>query len=492
MNHRKSEQRAIDNGYGKIPPQCIEIEEAVIGAMLIDSACITEVADTLKPEHFYKETHRVTYEAIMELHNSSRSVDMLTVIQALKSSGNLDLVGGAYAVSKFTQKIATSINIDSHSKLIIQEYIRRETILEMHRTVGSAYNDQEDIFDIINGSINKLSQLVAVTIKKKEAATRALFDEFKKHIKEAKDKSERGIVSGVPTTISELDSVTNGWQPGDLIIIAARPGMGKTAFTKACIMGAVDQLSAPVAMFSLEMPNLQIISRIISEHTGIPSNQYLKGDYYKKTPKMEIDEIEKKFIDKNGKELLIVDDASALTIQELRIRALRINQKYNPALFIVDYLQLAKGTTNNNKNFNREQEVSEISRGLKQIAKDTKKPVIALAQLSRATESRGGDMRPKLSDLRDSGSIEQDADGVIFIYRPEYYRKQGQKGFEHVFYKGKKIDSHGVAQLIVAKNRNGQLDSVTVKFIDTLTKFESMKLTDAIPDESPDIDGVPF
>lgn len=455
---------------GKLPPQAVDLEEAVLGALMLDSSCLNAVIDFLKPDVFYKERHQRIFGAIQSLFLKSQPVDILTVSQALKSTGELEVAGGAFYVTQLTNRIASSANVEMHARIILEKYIRREIIRSSTNLLQISYEDEKDVFELLDKSQTLLNDLTAQVIRNKEKDTGKLVQEFLDHIVRVA-KNEKPI-SGVPTTLSDLDATTGGWQNTDLIIVAGRPGSGKSAFTKPCIKGAIRLHRKPVLVFSLEMSSLQYMSRLISEDTEIPAQDYLSGRYKYNIEYGNIESAANSYFDDNGNPLLIIDDTPSLTINELKARAKRVHAEHGICLIVIDYLQLIS-SVNAGKFENRVVEVSTISRNLKILAKELNVPVIALSQLNREVEQAGGDMRPKLSHLRESGSIEQDADLVLFMYRPEYYAEQGQTRFEQVEIDGVTISSKGFAEAIIAKHRNGSVRTVYLKFIPEFTRFEN-------------------
>ncbi|MEJ2594100.1 MAG: replicative DNA helicase [bacterium] len=395
--------------HGKVPPQAIELEEAVLGAMMLEKDAVSAVIDILSPAVFYKESHQKIYGAIQQLFGKSEPIDILTVTNELKSSGDLEIVGGPYYITSLTSRIASAANVEYHARIILQKHIQRELI-----------------------SIS--SEIIA-----------------------ARD-SDTHLV-GIPTGFTELDRITNGWQRSDLIILAARPSMGKTALALTMARNMAVDFKKSVAIFSLEMSAVQLVTRLIASESEIRSDKLKRGDLAGHEWQ-KLDSKIQQLIEAN----IFIDDTPALTIFELRAKCRRLKQQHNIEMVFVDYLQLMSGGGDNRGN--REQEISQISRSLKALAKELNIPVLALSQLSRAVENRPGQTkRPILSDLRESGAIEQDADLVLFIYRPEYYKlDQFDDG----------TSTHRVAELIIAKHRNGAVGDLRLKFIDTFAKFEDM------------------
>ena len=438
---------------GKIPPQAVDLEEAVLGAMMLERDAVNDVIDILKPESFYKDSHQKIFEAITALFQKSEPVDILTVTTELKKRGELDIVGGPYYITQLTNRVASSANVEFHARIISQKYIQRELIRVSTDIIKKSYDDATDVFDLMDEAERNLFSIAEGNIRKDYDELKNLMLGAIRQIEEAKNKKDG--VSGVPSGFTELDRVTSGWQKSDLIILAARPGMGKTAFILSIARNTAVDHDKPVAVFSLEMSSLQLVQRLIASETELSADKLRKGNL----ENHEWEQLNSK-ISNLSKAPIFIDDTPALSIFELRAKCRRLKAQHDVQLIIIDYLQLM--TTGGEGKGNREQEISTISRSLKSIAKELSVPVIALSQLSRAVETRGGDKRPQLSDLRESGAIEQDADMVLFIYRPEYYGLTEDA-------EGNSLS--GKAQLIIAKNRNGALKDVDLRFIDRLAKF---------------------
>ena len=443
---------------GKIPPQAVDLEEAVLGAMLIDKKGVDEVIDILQAEAFYKTSHQYIFESIFELFEASEPIDLLTVSNSLKKKGKLEVAGGNPYLVSLTQKVASSAHIEFHARIILQKHIQRSLIKISSEIIENSYKDSIDVFDLLDEAESKLYDVTQGNIKKSSETAQSLVIQAKRRIE---DISKRQGLSGVSTGFEKLDKLTSGWQPSDLIIIAARPGMGKTALTLSMARNIAVLKEIPVAFFSLEMSSVQLITRLISAETGLSSEKLRTG----KLAAHEWEQLNVK-VSALEKAPLFIDDTPSLSIFDLRAKARRLASQHGIKLIIIDYLQLMTAVTNN-KSGNREQEISTISRNLKALAKELDVPVIALSQLSRAVETRGGTKRPLLSDLRESGAIEQDADIVSFIYRPEYYGIDEWDDEE-------RSPSEGQAEFIVAKHRNGGLDNIRMKFIGHLGKFEDL------------------
>ena len=446
----------VNMGQGKLPPQALELEEAVLGALMLEKDALTDVIDKLKPDNFYKESHQKIYQAICDLFSKSEPTDYLTVINELKRNGDLEIVGGPYYITQLTAKISSTANSEFHAHIILQKFIQRELIRISSIVIEEAYDDTIDVFDLLDNAESKLFDVAEGTIRGAPKKMTGLIGEALKQIEEAKNHKDG--MSGVASGFTRLDRMTNGWQKADLVIVAARPAMGKTAFVLSMARNLAVEFRKPVAFFSLEMSSIQLVMRLISNETELDAEKLKKGQL----TAAEWEQLHAQ-IDKLSDAPLIIDDTPALSVFELRAKSRKLMAKHKLELIVVDYLQLMTAGTDSKGN--REQEISMISRSLKSIAKELNVPVIALSQLSRAVETRGGDKRPMLSDLRESGAIEQDADIVIFLYRPEYYGIDEDD--EH-------NPTNGIAEIIISKHRNGQTGTVKLKFIDRLAKFKSI------------------
>ena len=444
---------------GKIPPQALDLEEAVLGAMMIDKKGVDDIIDILHPEAFYKEAHQLIYEAIFTLFQNSEPVDLRTVANQLKKTGYLEAVGGDFYLIGLTQKVASTAHIEFHARIILQKYIQRKLISISSEIIEEAYDETIDVFDLLDDAESKLFEVTQGNLKKGSEDAQGLVSQAIKKIQEISNKQG---MSGVATGFNRLDELTSGWQPSDLIILAARPGMGKTAFVLSMAKNMAIDFDEPVAVFSLEMSSVQLITRMISSETGISSGKLRKGN-------LEPHEWEQLNVKvKNlSKAPIFIDDTPSLSIFDLRAKARRLASQHGIKVIIIDYLQLMTAGTAQKGGGNREQEISTISRNLKALAKELNIPVIALSQLSRAVETRGGSKRPLLSDLRESGAIEQDADIVSFIYRPEYYGLTEWDDEE-------RTPCEGQAEFIVAKHRNGGLDNIRLKFTGHLAQFSNL------------------
>lgn len=464
--NRKTETRSdtapIPLVSGKLPPQAVALEQAVLGAMLQDKKGVDEVIDMLEPEAFYKPSHRVIYDAISTLFKESAPIDILTVTEKLKQMGKLEEAGRTSYLVDLTQTVGSSAHIEFHARIVLQNYMKRELINISSEIIEQSFDETRDVFNILDSAETRIYNITKGNLKKSAESAQNLVMQAKKRIQEI---SNRDGLSGIPSGFDQLDKLTSGWQPSDLIIIAARPAMGKTAFVLSMARNMSVNQRRPVAVFSLEMSSVQLITRLISSETGLTSEKLRTG----KLAKHEWEQLNVK-VKGLEKAPLFIDDTPSLSIFELRAKARRMASQHNIGLIIIDYLQLMNAG-NDNKSGNREQEISTISRNLKALAKELDIPVIALSQLSRAVETRGGSKRPLLSDLRESGAIEQDADIVSFIYRPEYYGLEQWDTQDGGSTKGQ-------AEFIVAKHRNGGLDNIRLKFIGDLGKFENLDSLD--------------
>lgn len=450
--------------YGKLPPQAKDLEEAVLGALMLENDAIDTVADILKPESFYVEAHQVIYRAIRELYQSNSPIDMLTVVARLRQNGDLEKIGGPYYIAQLTNKVASAANIEYHARIVAQKYIQRELIASSTEIIRDAYEDTTDVFELLDRAETNVMNISENNIKK---ASEDIATIIKKEMEELNVRiNSDEHLNGVSSGFRELDKYTGGWQKTDLIIVGARPGMGKTAFTLALARNAAVDHQKPVAIFSLEMSSGQLVQRMISMETEISAEKIRRGDMQQ----YELLQLTSK-LDKLQDAKIFIDDTPGINLFELRSKVRKLKQKHDIQMLVIDYLQLMSGA-HDGKTGNREQEISQISRGLKGLAKELQIPVIALSQLSRSVETRGGTKKPLLSDLRESGAIEQDADLIIFLYRGEYYGLETDE---------EGTSTKGTAEIILAKHRNGQLGTVKAKFINHLAKFADMN--DLVTDE---------
>lgn len=452
-----------DTIQGRIPPQAVEIEQAVLGAMLIEHGAATIALQMLKAEDFYKQAHQHIYQTLSNLYERDNPLDLLTVENELKDQNLLDSVGGAGYLSDLTRMVSSSANIEYHAQIITEKAIKRNLIVNCTDVIKESYDSSTDAYDVLDDAEQRIFDLAN---QKSKSSAQPVADVLKDTLAYLEDiRGKKYGITGVPSGL-QVDQMTAGWQKGDLIIIAARPSMGKTAFVLTAARNAAmhldENLKTSVAIFSLEMSNQSLVQRLLTMEARVRADEARKGTLN--------DDHFKDLIEAAGRlfsSQIFIDDTPAITLMELRTKARRLKSEHDIGIIIVDYLQLMQGSTRDNGN--REQEIASISRGLKSLAKELDVPVIALSQLSRAVEQRGGDKRPQLSDLRESGSIEQDADVVIFLYRPEYYgittTAEGQS-------------TAGLAEVIIGKQRNGPVGSKMLYFVKDYARFENLTVND--------------
>ncbi|HOJ23957.1 MAG TPA: replicative DNA helicase [Bacteroidales bacterium] len=441
---------------GKIPPSDIETEEVVLGALLIEPNALATVIDILQPEVFYKEAHQRIFAAVLALYPIGEPIDVITVTNYLRKSGEIDFIGGPAYIAQLTDRVISAANIEYHARILIEKYIQRKLIEISNNIITEAYDATSDAFDTLNEAENALFQINEQNLRRSFRSMPSVLQVVREQIETA--YKNQGEYTGVVSGFYQLDQLTGGLQPSDLIIIAARPGMGKTAFALSMARNMAVEFGFPIAFFSLEMTAPQLVIRILSAQTQISSERIRKGEL-DDTEWMTLNEA----MNKLSNVKLFLDDTPALSIFELRAKARRLKQAYDIQAIYIDYLQLM--TAKIDKNSNREQEIASISRSLKALAKELNIPVIALSQLSRDVEKRSGTKRPQLSDLRESGAIEQDADIVIGIYRPEYYMKEEQVDED------KLAAVKNKAEIILLKHRNGPLGTVNLYFLNQFALF---------------------
>lgn len=483
------------SGLGKLPPQATDLEEAILGALMVDKEAMFEVNDFLTASCFYRDNHQKIFDAIKKLFQSGDPVDILTVVAQLRLQGELEMIGGAYYITELTNRVSSGANIEFYARIVYQKHLSREMITISTETISSAYEDTTDIMQLLENNQLALMKLSNFNISKQSERIDSLIDAGLKEL----DKPVHGGLTGVGTGFVCVNDFTGGWQKGDLTILAARPAMGKTALAMQLARNASVMYGIPTGVFSLEMTNAQLTKRLISNETEV---------FLEKINKRTLNQFDRQLLD--GKLVglrnspLHVDDTPNLTTVQFRSKCIRLKKLYDIQLIIVDYLQLMRGVGDNGKRGgNREQEIGEITRCLKGVAKELDVPVIALSQLSRAVESRpGAGKRPMLQDLRESGNIEQDADNVLFLFRPEYY--------------GLTTDENNnstacMAELIWAKHRMGETGTLYLKFRGAVMRFENWvnppsmppadlpsnfiirpsKMMDDVPEQTPD-DEYPF
>ena len=441
----------------KIQPQDKEIEDAVLGALMLERDAYAIVCDLLRPESFYDPGNQKIYAAINKLGVMQQPIDMLTVTQQLRADGALDDVGGPVRISELTSNVASAAHIEYHARIVAQKFLARRLISFCSEIEKKSFDESYDIDDLLQEAEGKLFEISQGNLKKDFTQIDPVINSAMEQI-EAAGKRESGL-SGLQTGFHNLDKLTSGWQNSDLIIIAARPAMGKTAFVLSMAKNMAVDYNTPVAIFSLEMSNLQLVNRLISNVCEIEGEKIKSG----RLSRQEWEQLNSR-VRSLFSAPLYVDDSPSLSILELRTKARRLVKEHGVKIIIIDYLQLMNAT--GMKFGSREQEVSMISRSLKQLAKELNIPVIALSQLSRKVEERNdGNKRPQLSDLRESGAIEQDADIVCFIHRPEYYTRSTTDAENR--------DIRGMAECIVAKHRSGSVDDIEMTFVARFARFQN-------------------
>lgn len=451
MNERQEAIREFNSvsGLGKLPPQVIDVEEALLGKLLSQGGMFLEVSDKLKEQSFYKDAHQKIYKSMQDLFVDSQPIDIISVMTKLSSKGQLEIIGGRFYLMELTNRAIWGDNVSFQAKIINEKFIQRELIRISVKSMGMAYEDTADVFELSEYMQSEVFELISINHNKEVSSIKHLLEEGINDL----EKPVIDGLTGVGSGFHSIDSITNGWQESDLIIIAARPAMGKTAMVLGCARNAAVQFKVPTLIFSLEMSSKQLINRYISSETGITQDRILKRTVYD----TEIENV--RLVTKQLSDApLFIDDTPALSLMEFTSKARRMKQKHGIGLIIIDYLQLMKGKGEKS----REQEISSISRGIKECAKNLNIPIIALSQLSRGVENRA-DKRPMLSDLRESGAIEQDADMVIFLHRPEYYGvTQDPRGNSVV----------GLCEAIIAKNRKGIVTTAKLDFNGARMRFK--------------------
>ena len=454
---RTRKSTAVDNTYAHLQPQALDVEKAVLGALMIDKDAYAVVCEILYPESFYEHRNQLVFSAIRDLSMEERPVDVLTVTDQLAKNGTLEEVGGPVYIAELSSRVASSANIEYHARIIAQKFLARQLISFASVIETKALDDTTDIDDLMQEAEGSLFELSQRNMKKDYTQIDPVIKNAVEVIQKA--SANKDGLTGVPTGYHKLDDITSGWQPSDLVIIAGRPAMGKTSFALSMAKNIAADYKIPMAFFSLEMSNVQLVNRLISNCCEIQGSKILNGQ-------LQPDEWER--LDKRMGNLLgaplYVDDTPGLSVFELRTKARRLVREHGVKIIMIDYLQLMNA--NGMRFSSRQEEVSTISRSLKGLAKELDVPILALSQLNRGVESREGieGKRPQLSDLRESGAIEQDADMVLFVHRPEYYR---------IFQDDNGRDLHGMAQIIIAKHRKGATGDVLLTFRGEFTRFEN-------------------
>ena len=457
----------VDNTYGHLQPQATDVERAVLGALMIDKDAYAVVCEMLYPESFYEPRNQKVYAAIRDLSMAERPVDIMTVADQLAKSGDLDDVGGPVYIAELSSRVSSSANVEYHARIIAQKFLARQLISFASDVETKAFDETIDVDELMQHAEGSLFELSQKNMKKD-------YTQIDPVIKNALDVIQKAAantdgLTGVPTGYHELDKITSGWQASDLVIIAGRPAMGKTSFALSMAKNIAADYKVPMAFFSLEMSNVQLVNRLISNACEIQGSKILNGQ-------LQPDEWDR--LDKRVNSLigapLYVDDTPGLSVFELRTKARRLVREHGVKIIMIDYLQLMNA--NGMRFSSRQEEVSTISRSLKGLAKELDVPILALSQLNRGVESREGleGKRPQLSDLRESGAIEQDADMVLFVHRPEYYR---------IYQDDNGRDLHGMAQIIIAKHRKGATGDVLLTFRGEFTRFENPEDTSLAPEQ---------
>lgn len=444
---------------GRLPPQAVDVEQSVLGAMLIEREAIPRAVEILAEDAFYNPKHRRIYASMLSLFERGNPVDLITLSEELKRREDLEEVGGAYYLTELTTMVASAANVEYHARIIAEKSLLRKLIETMTGLITRAYDPASDAFDLLDSAESEVFRISDSQLRKTATSMNEVLKETLARLEAI--HGQTGGITGVPSGFTRLDEMTGGWQNSDLIIVAARPSMGKTAFALACARNAALHPKRPigVAIFSLEMSAQQLAQRLLTSEARVDAQAARTGRMRDEDwPQLA------RAAGRLSMAPIFIDDTPGLSILELRAKCRRLKAEHDIGLVVVDYLQLMHGTTES-RNANREQEIAQISRSLKSLAKELNVPVIALSQLSRAVETRGGDKRPQLSDLRESGSIEQDADVVGFLYRAERY--------------GITVDENGnstegIAEIIIGKQRNGPIGSLEVAFVHQHARFENL------------------
>ena len=460
-NSAKSTRRRpaapIDTSFGHLQPQALDIEKVVLGALMIDSDAFTIVSEMIRPETFYDPRHQKIYGAIQALNLHEKPVDIMTVAEELKRSGELEEVGGPAYIVELSSHVASSAHIEYHGRILAQKYLARQLIQFASMIETEAFDETIDVDELMQRAEGSLFELSQKNMAQEYTQIDPIVKQAHELLVKAAHNQESGGLTGISTGFTQLDKITAGWQPSDLVIIAGRPAMGKTSFALSLAKNIAIDSRVPVAFFSLEMNNVQLVNRLLSNVCSISGSKILSG---------QLDPSDWERFDNNIRKMegapIYVDDTPGLSVFELRTKARRLVREHGIKVLMVDYLQLMNA--NGMRFSSRQEEVSTISRSLKGLAKELNIPVLALSQLNRTVEQRDGieGKRPQLSDLRESGAIEQDADLVLFVHRPEYYR---------IFQDEKGNDLHGKAQIIIAKHRKGATDDVLLSFRGEYTRF---------------------
>lgn len=448
-------EKTIEQSSGRVPPQAMDVEMSVLGAMLMEKEAISRALEILDETAFYKPAHVEIFKAIINLFERNEAADSITVVEELRRAGKLDTVGGPLYISDLTMHVTSAANVEYHAKIVLEKALLRSLISTSTEITSRAFNEQDDALDLLDEAENKIFQISEKRMKKTFTAMKdAVFSTME--MLESIHGKHSGV-TGVPSGFTVLDSMTGGFQNSDMIIVAARPSMGKTAFVLSLARNAAVDHDKPIGFFSLEMSAQQLVMRLICAEARVDAQSVRTGRLPEEQWRNLSTRIGKLY---NAK--IFIDDTPALSILELRAKARRLKAEHNISMIIIDYLQLMAGPKNAQS---REQEISQISRSLKALAKELNIPVIALSQLNRAVET-SSDKRPMLSNLRESGAIEQDADVVLFIHRPEKFGLTRDDG----------SSAEGIAEIIIGKQRNGPTGEVELAFVNQYARFENLAL----------------
>ena len=461
-NNRKPNVRiknpsVLTGDIGKIPPQATEIEQVVLGAMMLEKEALNDTINIITKESFYDPRHQFIYGAMHDLFASTKPVDLITVTDRLQKNGELEAAGGVAYIAQLTNRVASSAHIEFHARIIAEKFIKRELIKVSSEIIRDSYDDTFDVFDLLNKAESNLFQIAESNMTKQASSMQNIVGDAIAEIEKARNNPDG--ISGTPSGFHDLDKITSGWQKSDMIVIAARPGMGKTALVLSMARNTAVDYKMGVAVFSLEMSAVQLVKRLIAGEARIDSEKLRKGNL----ADHEFQQLHSRITALSAAQIFI-DDTPAISVFDFRAKCRRLKAQHDIQLVIIDYLQLMTAKDGKGSG-NREQEISNISRSIKEIAKELNIPIIALAQLSRSVEQRGGDKKPILSDLRESGAIEQDADIVSFIYRPDYYG---------IVKDDDGNSNHGIGEIIIAKHRNGKTDRVRLRFVPEYARFENL------------------
>ena len=461
-NNRKPNVRiknpsVLTGDIGKIPPQAIDIEQVVLGAMMLEKEALNDTINIITKDSFYDPRHQFIYGAMHDLFANTMPVDLITVTDRLQKNGELEAAGGVAYIAQLTNRVASSAHIEFHSRIIAEKFIKRELIKVSSEIIRDAYDETIDVFELMNKAESNLFQIAESNMTKQASTMQNIVGQAISEIEKARNNPDG--ISGTPSGFHELDKITSGWQKSDMIVIAARPGMGKTALVLSMARNTAVDYNMGVAVFSLEMSAVQLVKRLIAGEARIDSEKLRKGNL----AEHEFQQLHSRITALSAAPIFI-DDTAAISIFDFRAKCRRLKAQHDIQLVIIDYLQLMTAKDGKGSG-NREQEISTISRSIKEIAKELNIPIIALAQLSRSVEQRGGDKKPILSDLRESGAIEQDADIVSFIYRPDYYG---------IVKDDDGNSNNGIGEIIIAKHRNGKTDRVRLRFVPEYARFENL------------------